>query len=304
MTPAVLFLIFNRPETTARVFDAIRAARPPRLYVAADGPRECREGEAERCAEARRIATAVDWPCEVKTLFRGKNLGMREAESGGMSWFFENEPEGIILEDDTLPVHSFFGYCKELLAKYRDDERVMCIAGDNTVPGCYSGASSYLFSAFPLTWGWATWQRAWRHYAWSGFLNSDRRAVIESVFSDPYFVSWWQNIFDETARGDVNTWDYVWVFNVWSQAGLTCVPEANLIKNIGFGEHGTHTKNPLDPRANARTDEIQLPLKHPVFVCRNMEFDRNVVSFIHRIRPPVSLKTRVLRRLRRMMRWS
>jgi hypothetical protein len=300
MTTAVLFLIFNRPETTARVFEAIRAARPPRLYVTADGPREGRHGEVERCNEARRIATAVDWPCEVKTLFRDSNLGMREAESSGMSWFFENEPEGIILEDDTLPVGSFFGYCEELLAKYRDDERLVCISGDNTVPGCFGGTESYFFSAFPLTWGWATWRRAWRHYAWSSFLNSDRTAVIESIFSEPYFVSWWQKIFEKTANGDINTWDYVWNFNVWSQAGLTCVPKTNLIKNIGFGAHGTHTTNPLDPRANARTHDIELPLKHPLFVHRSIPFDRSVVRFIHRIQPAATVTTRVLRKLRRI----
>jgi len=123
MISPVLFLIFNRPDTTTRVFEAIRAARPERLYVAADGPRMTREGEAERCAEARRIATAVDWPCEVKTLFRETNLGCRAAVSGAITWFFEHEEEGIILEDDCLPDPSFFPYCTELLAHYRDTGR-------------------------------------------------------------------------------------------------------------------------------------------------------------------------------------
>ena len=114
MRSAVLFLVFNRPVTTQQVFEAIAAARPPRLYVAADGPRAGRPGETELCAEVRRIATAVDWPCEVRTLFREENLGCRRAVSGGINWFFEQEEEGIIIEDDVLPVPSFFDYCDEL----------------------------------------------------------------------------------------------------------------------------------------------------------------------------------------------
>src|SRR5262245_56278428 len=128
----VLFLVFNRPDTTARVMEAIRAARPERLYVAADGPRENNAGEAEeRCAEVRQLATRVNWPCEVRTLFREHNLGCRKAVSSAITWFFEQEPEGIILEDDCLPSQSFFPFCAELLARFRDDERIMFITGCN-----------------------------------------------------------------------------------------------------------------------------------------------------------------------------
>ena len=46
LNTAVLFLVFNRPGTTAQVFDAIRTAKPPRLYVAADGARAGRANES------------------------------------------------------------------------------------------------------------------------------------------------------------------------------------------------------------------------------------------------------------------
>src|SRR5690349_2048344 len=131
MKSAILFLVFNRPETTARVFEAIRAAQPPRLYVAADGPRASRIGESERCDLTRRIASAVDWPCDITTLFRAANLGCKNAVSSAISWFFEHEEEGVILEDDCLPDPSFFRYCDELLAHYRDDTRIGLISGNN-----------------------------------------------------------------------------------------------------------------------------------------------------------------------------
>ena len=141
-----LFLVFNRPDTTARVFEALRAARPARLYVAADGPRPNREGEAARCDDVRRIATQVDWPCKVTTLFRDRNLGCRIGVSTAIDWFFEHEEEGIVLEDDCLPSTSFFPYCAELLARYRHDERVMCVSGDNFQLGREVTQYSYYFS--------------------------------------------------------------------------------------------------------------------------------------------------------------
>ena len=164
LNTAVLFLVFNRPETTARVFDAIRKARPPRLYVAADGPRTNRPGEAERVEKVRQIATAVDWPCEVNTLFRKDNIGCKRAVSGAITWFFEKEEEGIILEDDTLPSQSFFWFCQELLEIYRDDERIFIISGYNKQDEWNAEKVDYFFSYFGGIWGWASWRRAWKHF--------------------------------------------------------------------------------------------------------------------------------------------
>ena len=112
---AVLFIIFNRPDTTKKVFDQIKAGKPGRLYIAADGPRMNRPGEEVLCRQTREIINDVDWPCEVKTLFRQTNQGCKEAVSSAIAWFFENEEEGIILEDDCLPNNSFFRFCDTLL---------------------------------------------------------------------------------------------------------------------------------------------------------------------------------------------
>ena len=128
-TTPVLFLIFNRPDTTKQVFSAIQKARPPRLYVAADGPRSENPSEATSCELVRSIALNVDWECEVKTLFRDQNLGCRLAVSQAICWFFANEPEGIILEDDCLPSQSFFWFCHELLEEFRYDKQVVAICG-------------------------------------------------------------------------------------------------------------------------------------------------------------------------------
>jgi hypothetical protein len=273
----VLFLVFNRPETTRRVFEAIRLARPPRLYVAGDGPRPARDGEQEKVDEAQCIATAVDWDCEVQTLFRDRNLGCRRAVSGALDWFFEREPEGIVLEDDCLPSASFFPYCDELLARYRDDQRVMAISGNNFQRGRRRTDDSYYFSRYPHCWGWASWRRAWRLYdrdlaLWPEF---SRRGYLEDISSgNRLFVSYWTAIFNASRHDEVDSWAYRWTFSCWANGGLTCLPRSNLVTNIGFGDDATHTT-----RGSGRLDQLPLedvafPLTHPPFMVRDAQADR------------------------------
>src|SRR5262245_27851901 len=129
------FLVFRRPQTTARVWEAIRQARPKTLLIVADGPRATHTGETELCAQVRAICDRVDWPCEVLRNYAETNLGCRQRVSSGLDWVFQTVEEAIILEDDCLPHPTLFSYCQELLERYRYDERVMLISGANVEPG-------------------------------------------------------------------------------------------------------------------------------------------------------------------------
>lgn len=272
----VLFLVFNRPDTTACAFEAIRAARPGRLYVAADGPRPNREGEAARCDDVRRIATQVDWPCEVKTRFHDRNLGCRFGVSTAIDWFFEHEEEGIILEDDCLPSASFFPYCAELLERYRHDERVMCVSGDNFQSGRAVTPFSYYFSRYSDTWGWATWRRAWNLFdgemtLWPAFRDGGGLKIWSA--GDERFERYWTAIFESTSHGAPDAWDYQFLFACWAHHGLTCIPEKNLVSNIGFSTDATHTFDPASREANLPTLDISFPLRHPPFITRSVDAD-------------------------------
>jgi hypothetical protein len=271
---SVLFLVFNRPEVTATVFEAIRQAKPPRLYVAADGPREGRLGEAERVARVREIATAVDWPCEVKTLFRGKNLGCKNAVSSAITWFFEQEEQGIILEDDCMPQPDFFVFCETLLERYRNDARVSVITGDNFQDGQWRGEASYYFSRYNHVWGWASWRRAWNHYNgeltfWPEWKNS---TDWTNKLPDRIESKYWAKIFDRMYAKQIDTWDYPWTASVWFSGGLTATPNVNLVSNIGFGPDSTHTSNPNDANANRASAPLG-QLIHPAEIRRDIDAD-------------------------------
>ena len=276
MKTPVAFLIFNRPDTTEKVFEAIRAAKPPKLLVVADGARSDRPDEGEKCEAARKIIERVDWDCEVLTNYSEVNLGCQKRVSSGLDWVFNNVEEAIILEDDCVPHPTFFRFCEELLDYYRDDERIMVISGDNFQFGRKRTEYSYYFSRYNHIWGWATWRRAWQYYdiemkLWSKIRDGN---WLKFILEEPRAVKYWSKIFQAVYDGYINTWDYQWTFACWLQSGLTVLPNVNLVSNIGFGTEGTHTKDIRNPFANLPTEKICFPLQHPPFIIRHTLADK------------------------------
>jgi hypothetical protein len=256
--------------------DVIENVRPSRLYFAVDGPRPDRAGEADAVRQVRELASKVHWDCEVRTLFRDRNLGCKLAVSEAISWFFSEVESGIILEDDCVAHPSFFPFAAELLEHYRDDERVMMVSGDNFQQGRKRGDHSYYFSRYTHIWGWATWRRAWSLYdhrmrAWPGLrAGSWLRDMLKSDRAADY----WTRVFDETHAERNTSWAYRWMFSAWSQNGLTVLPNVNLVSNIGFGDQATHTTGQHSPIAELETTAIQFPLRHPPYVILDAMADR------------------------------
>ena len=274
LTTPVAFLIFNRPDPTARVFAEIAKARPPKLLVVGDGPRASRQGELERVAATQAIIAKVDWPCEVLTNFSDVNLGCKKRVSSGIDWVFEQVEEAIILEDDCLPDPSFFRFCQEMLDRYRDDERVAMISGDNFLFGKKVIPESYYFSRYMHIWGWASWRRAWKDYdvdivAWPAARTS---GLIENLFRNQGERDYWCKAFSGVFDGRIDTWDYQWVLSCWLQSRLAIMPKVNLISNIGFGPAATHTTG-ASVYADMSTHAMSFPLMHPQYVYPNLVAD-------------------------------
>lgn len=244
MKSTVLFLVFNRPNTTQIVFDAISRARPSRLYIAADGPRSNYPNDNKLCEKTRAIVDQINWDCEVKTLFRKTNLGCRVAVSSAINWFFENEEEGIILEDDVVPSHEFFEFCDTMLERYRHQMQVGMISGFNPL-GAKKKSSHYFYSSYASIWGWATWRSRWKLYDvnLSDWTIKDYKKFIRGKLPT-YVMEYFIDAYEKVHRKQMNTWDYQWSYVMQCHNLLVIRPEANLISNIGvLGTH-SHFQHP------------------------------------------------------------
>ena len=272
----ILFLIFRRPHTTEKVFEKIKKVKPKKLYIAADGPRGWVPGEAEKVQATRKyVLDNIDWECEVKTLFRDKNLGCGKAVSEAINWFFENEEKGIVLEDDTVPSLSFFSFCKILLEKYKYEKKVWHISACNFMYQPKNNGD-YFFSALPFIWGWATWATRWKFYDFEmKNLNDDN--FIKNYWKGLDYI-YWKKIFLKMKNKEIDTWDYQWCFTVWFYKGLAILPKVNMVENIGFGELSTHIlKKTFKVELIAKDMEIK---KHPSGISRNIEADRYFMNNI------------------------
>jgi hypothetical protein len=275
----ILFLIFNRPDTTEKVFQRIRAIKPAMLYVAADAPRTGRNDEAARCNEARAIIDAVDWNCEVKTLFRNKTLGCKVAVSEAITWFFEQEEYGVILEDDCLPNLSFFPFCEELLIKYKNDDRIGHIGGNCFFHNIITDGLSYDFSSICHIWGWASWRRVWKNYDvdfpfWNEAKNDKikRKSFFVNLNEEIYFSSF---ISDALKKNNgLNTWDVQYYCMLRVQNQLSIYPAVNLVTNIGLSSpDATHTVSKKAVKSCIEAETISFPLKHPKYFLPNWSID-------------------------------
>lgn len=240
----VLFIIFNRLRTTPKAFECIRRIQPQYLYIAADGPRADKPGEAELCKQTREIVLSmIDWPCELKTLFRDENVGCGKGVSDAITWFFDQVEDGIVLEDDCIPDPSFFEFCSVLLDRYRDNEKIMHIGGNNFQFGKIRGDGDYYYSFFSHNWGWASWKRSWKHFQYDldNQKNKIRKIYKKAYKNNKPFIWFLDNRFNEIKMPQNHIWDIQWHFAIIKNKGISIIPNKNLVQNIGFGEDGTHT---------------------------------------------------------------
>ncbi|OHD05124.1 MAG: hypothetical protein A2086_04730 [Spirochaetes bacterium GWD1_27_9] len=299
----ILFLIFNRPDTTQVVFNEIKKIQPKYLYVAADGHRSHKEGEKEKCDQTRDIVKQVDWDCEIKTLFRDKNLGCKLAVSGAITWFFENVTEGIILEDDCVPNQSFFTFCKVLLEYYRNDTRVMQIGGVNFQDGISRSDGTYFFSRKNHIWGWASWRRAWQNYDVNlkTFPKFREQNQIANIFRNKRMQENTMSKLQQVYDNKIDTWDFQWEYTVLSQNGLVILPNVNMVSNIGFREDATHTKGFDKNAANKKTFEIS-KIIHPSFVICNEDADEYIFNKEYPDEPFIKkLEIKVKRKIKKIL---
>lgn len=279
-------LVFNRPATTQRVLQAVRQAKPSRLYVAADGPRLGNLNDQLQSKLVRQLFDNIDWPCEVHTRFLRENLGCRMAVSSAISWFFDNEEQGIILEDDTVPNDDFFAFCDEMLNRYKEDERVFSVSGSSLAQPWLKTSLSYVYSRYVCVWGWASWRRAWSRYDesmadWPKIRASkDSLPLMPSGFAKHY----WSLVFDLVYSRSIGTWDHQWVYAHWKHKGFSILPTKNMVLNLGFGDGATHTSGAApDYVQTMKHCQVASPYLGPDRVADSRELEQVLSRHVHKV---------------------
>lgn len=278
-TTPVIFLVFNRPENTAQVLRQIQRARPRTLLVVADGPRAGHPTDEQQCARTRQVIdVGVNWPCEVLKRYAPANLGCKRNIAAGITWAFTQVERAIILEDDCVPEESFFGFCGEMLDRYRDEEQVMMVTGTNYFPDPPALPARYFFSRYFAIWGWATWRRAWEKYDVAMPDWPQHRDRLAGWLPDPAQAEFFARGYHSAYVGAVDTWDIQWAYAGLKYGGLCVTPGVNLVSNIGVS--GSHA---VGQTANHfRTiSPIALPvLPPPATGVADREYDRAVFDYV------------------------
>ena len=239
----VLLMLFNRVDTTQKVFESLRLAKPAKLFIAANGPRPDNPADIKSCEAVKSIFKNIDWPCEVHTRYPEVNIGMQRHWWTALDWFFENVESGIVLEDDCIPHVSFFDYCEDILERYKNDERIMHVNGSNFQYGIKRGNDSFYFSKYPHVWGWATWRRAWQKYdkEFSTFSQFEKSDKPDKLFNSKKEEKYWMNFFKQIYLKKHDGSDTKWLYTVWNWGPVCITPNVNMITNIGFGLSAGHT---------------------------------------------------------------
>lgn len=286
-SPVALFL-FNRPDTAARVFERIAAARPPRLLLIADGPRPGNPGDPGLCRAAREAVAAVDWPCEVSRLYSDVNLGCGPRMASGLDWVFQQVDEAIVLEDDCVPEPSFFPFCDELLERYRHDSRIGVISGYNPLGEEQHCPDSYFFSRYSQTWGWASWRRVWAHFDHhlTALPEALARGTLADVFEEPHVYAEWLRFFTTYGRNRAALWDYQFSFAQMSQSLLSVIPAVSQVSNVGCGRADATNAGSETDLGLVESWPMPFPLRHPPFVVRGRRNDRLLERLVYKITPP------------------
>jgi hypothetical protein len=271
----IVLIIYNRPHLVSKVFSIIREVTPLSLFLIADAPKD-NDNDFEKCEMARKMVEKVDWKATVYKDYAKTHLGCKNRVISGLTWVFSIVQEAIIFEDDCVPDLTFFRFTSELLERYKDSPKVALISGNNYQPAMrFQTNESYYFSRYVHIHGWATWKRTWNNYDGEMKTWPRRKDVgwLDNYLGNTNSANYWEDIFDQVHFNRIDTWDYQLLFNVWANNQLCVMPSVNLVTNIGYGEDGTHTKNPNSRWANLPTFPIEFPLSHPKTINRNQQAD-------------------------------
>ena len=276
---SVLILFFNRPDHLQQVFDEVRRARPARLFLYQDGPRD--ERDLPGIEACRNIVDNIDWQCDVHRRYQERNYGCDPSGFMSHNWAFSMTDKLIVLEDDVVPSQSFFPFCKELLDRYEHDDRITMIGGFNTDEVTPDVDDDYFFTSFMSIWGWASWKRVADRWQSDYAFMHDRQALrmMKALAKRRGYRKDMLRMFSDHSKSGKEYFETIYWADQILNSGLVILPTKNLVSNVGFTSDSTHYSAQLDtmPRRLRRIftmkrHELTFPLRHPRYVIEHVDY--------------------------------
>jgi hypothetical protein len=233
-----LILAYSRVQGVKNLLDQCLSNGVNTIYVAIDGPRSeidkiNQRGIRELVDE---YSSTTDVP--IRVWQREQNLGVAVAIITAIDWFFESEPQGIILEDDLLVRSDFFDFVANGLTEFVEDSSVWTISGNQFFPDNFA-PSRISWSHYPLIWGWGTWAEKWIEMR--SHLLADKQ--LPGFLSFDPVATFWTVGGNRVLNGLVDTWDIPLAGEMKRLRKYSVLPPVNLVSNIGNDSAASHTSN-------------------------------------------------------------
>ncbi|RZL19701.1 MAG: glycosyltransferase [Pedobacter sp.] len=238
--PIALF-VYNRPQHTARTLKFLQQnelAAESRLFIFSDGAKS--DEDRKLVEEVRDLIKGTDGFKSVEIIKRSENMGLANSIIAGVSKLVADYGQVIVFEDDLISSPYTLTYFNESLKKYRTEDKVMHIGAymynlkDADLPETF-------FYRAATSWGWATWDRAWKHFEPDiDKLMGQFDAGKKRAFSIEHTMNFWKQMQD-FKKGKNNSWAIRWYASIFLKGGLTLNPSQSLVNNIGHDGSGIHS---------------------------------------------------------------
>jgi hypothetical protein len=285
MNTPILLMVYIKPETTIKIIERLQDIEPKKIYISINIPTKENEKEIIKNKKVVNILKKINWKCKIKYKKRKKHVDAFTSYKEAIEWFFKNEKEGIILEDDTLPNVSFFKFCSKMLKKYRHNKKISQICG-SSFKNFKKTDDFYFFSNYNLCWGYATWRRSILDFdekmlSWNKLKKEN---YLYEIVNDKKFVFYWTSIFEQQFKKKFRAWDYLWLYSNWKKKKVSIIPKKHLVKNIGFVKDATHTKIKYKDWYNdLNTEELEITNLHPKTQTADNDYDKWISKTVFRV---------------------
>ena len=290
----VLVIGFNRPDVIRQTFDLVCQAQPLKLYVAIDGPRADKEGEANLVEEVKAIVQQVDWECETYYRFHTENKGAEITVSSAIAWVLEQEEYVIVLEDDIIAPMAFLQFAQAMLLRYQDNPEIVMVSGCNFTPLPTPHGEDYFFAKYGHSGGWATWRRAWKDFDLNREIKKEHLTLsfLKTITNSRKEARYYQKLFKYMRKRGVgnNTWDYMALYTFRIKNTLSIVPRVNLTSNIGI--YGLHARGKSEHHFRPYDADF-VAHQHPATIECWTEYDKHhFTTYIYRFTTPLYKRVR------------